>query len=184
MNKKTALIIIDIINKMDFKGSEDLLHYTKTIVQPLLTLKQRAKQLDIPVIYVNDNFGLWREDVSQLIEECKRGIGRDLIESFIPEKDDFFILKPKHSGFHGTQLDILLTHLGIENLILTGVAADLCVLFTAFDAHMREYNLWVPDDCTASETVQAYEAALHIMSHSISAKTDSTTEVTGETMFM
>lgn len=171
MGEKTALIIIDIINKMDFQGANQLLDQTKPIVQPLLQLKYHAKKMGMSVIYINDNFGLWHEDVTNLIKVCKKGIGKEIIEQFIPEKDDFFIIKPKHSGFYGTQLEILLKRLHISNLILTGIAGDLCVLFTAFDAYMREYNLWVPSNCIATETAESYRATLHIINHSMSINT-------------
>lgn len=169
MKENTALVIIDMINKMDFEGSEDLLENTKPIIEPLLKLKYHAKKEGIPAIYVNDNFGLWREDVGSLIDECKKGIGRDVVEQLIPEKDDFFIIKSKHSGFYGTQLDILLNDLGVKNLILTGVSGDMCVLFTAIDAYMREYNLWVPSDCLASETIEDNQSALRLIKRSVFA---------------
>lgn len=177
MKKNTALIIIDMINKMDFKGSEDLLENTKPIVNPLLKLKHHAKKLGLPTIYVNDNFGLWREDIGSVITECKKGLGKDIVEQFIPENNDFFIIKPKHSGFYGTQLNILLNYLEVENLILTGVAGDMCVLFTAFDAYMREYNLWVPSNCLASETVANNKGALRIMNRSMFANISPSTNV-------
>ena len=163
MKENTALILIDMINKMDFEGGEDLLEHTKPIVKPIVNLKKRAKELDIPVIYVNDNFGLWQEDVENVIEVCRKGIGQEVVEQVIPEKDDFFIIKPKHSGFYSTQLDILLSHLDVKHLILTGIAGDICVLFTADDAYMREYDLWVPKDCTASEKKDDNESALKLM---------------------
>lgn len=169
MKQNTALLIIDVINKMDFKESEKLLNNSKKMVEPLLKLKSDAKNQDIPVIYVNDNFGLWRQDMNSLIEECKKGIGKEVIEHFIPKEDDFFIIKPKHSGFYGTQLNILLKQLEIENLVLTGISGDMCVLFTASDAYMREYNLWVPSDCLASETDQDNQAALRLINRSMFA---------------
>lgn len=175
MKANTALIIIDMLNKMDFEGSENLLKHTKPIVEPLLQLKSNAKQLGIPIIYVNDNFGLWQENVDSLIKECKKGIGRELVNQFTPEDNDLFISKPKHSGFYGTQLDILLRQLGVRNLILTGIAGDICVLFTAADAYMREYNLWVPKDCLASETVKDNQTALRLIKRSTFANIEPST---------
>lgn len=171
MGKDTALIIIDMINKMDFKGGENLLENTLPITEGLQSFKRDIKKEGIPVIYVNDNFGLWQENVSDLIDECKEGIGKPVIEQMIPDEDDYFIIKPKHSGFFGTQLSILLNHLGVENLILTGVAGDICVLFTANDAYMREYNLWVPEDGMASEQSDDNANAIRIMKRSLSAET-------------
>lgn len=183
MKENTALIIIDMNNKMEFDGSKELLKHTEPIVQPLLNLKKRAKEAGIPTIYVNDNYGLWREDIERLIDECKKGNGGKIVERFIPNQDDFFIIKPKHSAFFGTQLDILLHQLEVKNLILTGIAGDICVLFTAVDAYMREYNLWVPSDCLASETTQDNEAALRLIKRSTFANTNPSTDVKIEKFF-
>lgn len=170
MSQNTALIIIDMINKMDFDGGENLLDNTLPVVEKLKGFKQELKAEGVPVIYVNDNFGLWQDNVSDLIDECKKGIGKPVIEQIEPDGDDYFIIKPKHSGFFGTQLNILLEQLDIENLILTGVAGDICVVFTANDAYMREYNLWVPSDGTASEQVNDNDNALRLMKRSLSAE--------------
>ncbi|WP_163529226.1 isochorismatase family cysteine hydrolase [Halobacillus ihumii] len=171
MAQKTALLIIDMINKMDFDGGEALLENTKSIMDNLNRLKKEVKQRGIPVIYVNDNFGLWQDNKTDLIEECRKGIGRPIINGILPEDDDYFIIKPKHSGFYGTQLNILLGQLGISNLILTGVAGDICVLFTANDAYMREFNLWVPRDGIASEKEEDNENAIKIIERSLFAHT-------------
>ncbi len=184
MKGKTALLIVDMINKLDFKGGENLLSYIEPMVEPLLTLKKHTKEQGIPTIYVNDNFGLWREDIKSLINQSRNGIGKDIVDQFIPEKDDFFIIKPKHSGFYGTQLDILLKHLDIDNLIITGVAGNYCVIFTAFDAYMREYNLWVPRDCTASEKREDNEDALRLINRAMFASTKSSTKVEIEKNFI
>ncbi|MCD5325081.1 MULTISPECIES: cysteine hydrolase family protein [Pontibacillus] len=167
----TALLLIDMVNKMDFDGGEHLLDNTLEIIPSIQKLKQQAKAQGIPVIYVNDNFGLWQENVSDLIEECRDGRGEPVIRQILPEDDDYFIIKPKHSGFFGTQLSILLDQLGVNNLILTGIAGDICVLFTANDAYMREYNIWIPADCVASEYEEDNENAIRIMERSLSANT-------------
>lgn len=181
---QTALIFIDMVNKMDFEGGEDLLENTLNIVEPLKNLKNQAKEQGLPVIYVNDNFGLWQENVSDLIEECKEGRGESVIEHILPENDDYFIIKPKHSGFFGTQLSILLNKLGVSNLILTGIAGDICVLFTANDAYMREYNIWIPEDCVASEQLEDNQNALRIMERSLSANTTKSNQVNIKEAFL
>ena len=68
-----------------------------------------------------------------------------------PHKDDFFVVKPRFSGFYGSTLPVLLPELSADRLIITGIAADICVLFTAADAHMRNYQMWVPANAVASE---------------------------------
>ncbi|WP_345244043.1 isochorismatase family cysteine hydrolase [Pontibacillus salipaludis] len=181
---QTALIIIDMVNKMDFEGGEDLLENTLNIVEPLKSLKNQAKEQGLPTIYVNDNFGLWQENASDLIEECKEGRGESVIKHISPEDDDYFIIKPKHSGFFGTQLSILLNKLGVNNLILTGIAGDICVLFTANDAYMREYSIWIPSDCVASEQSEDNQNALRIMERSLSANTTQSNQTSIQEAFL
>ena len=106
----------------------------------------------MPAVYVKDNFGRRRSDFHQILEHCRRSPGREIARLLKPGRQDYFVLRPKHSGFQFTTLDVLLEHLGAETLILTGVAANFCVLFTAHDAYMRDYRLLVPKDCVASLT--------------------------------
>ncbi|MDL4843203.1 isochorismatase family cysteine hydrolase [Aquibacillus rhizosphaerae] len=166
MKHDTALLIIDMINNMNFDGGEDLLRNTLSTVDPILNLKTIAKEKGMPVIYVNDNFGLWQDNVDELVEECKKGRGKEVVELLQPEENDFFIIKPKHSGFFGTPLDILLNELQVKKLIITGVAGDICILFTANDAYMRGYDLWVPQNCIASESKVDNDNALTIIKRS------------------
>jgi nicotinamidase-related amidase len=126
----------------------------------IAALKSRARRAGVPVLYVNDNFGRWRSDFHQLLEHVLRSPGREIARLLEPGADDYFVLKPKHSGFQFTTLDVLLEHLGAQTLILTGVAGDFCVLFTAHDAYMRDYRLVVPRDCVASLTEERDRYAL------------------------
>ena len=155
-----ALLIIDMINAFDFKGAKAMLPRALAAARAVAALKRRARAARVPVIYVNDNFGRWRSDFRQTLEHCLRSPGGKVAELLEPDEEDYFVLKPKHSGFQFTTLDVLLTHLGAEVLVLTGVAANFCVLFTAHDAYMRDYRLIVPGDCVASLTPRANRQAL------------------------
>ncbi|MFN2645399.1 MAG: cysteine hydrolase family protein [Burkholderiales bacterium] len=151
-NARTALLIIDMINAFDFHGGRSMLPRALAAGRAIRRLKERGKAAGIPVVYVNDNFGRWRSDFRMLLEHVmRRGCpGRPIAELLAPQDDDYFVLKPKHSGFQFSALDLLLSHLGARTLILTGVAGNFCVLFTANDAYMRDYRLVVPADCVAS----------------------------------
>jgi len=150
---ETALLLIDVINPIDFEGGEKLLVHALPMARSLAALKRRAKAAGIPVIYVNDNFGRWRSDFPKLVEECleARARGKPVVEQLPPADNDYFVLKPKHSAFFQTNLEILLKYLGVNTLIMTGMAGDICVLFSANDAYMRDFRIIVPPDCTASE---------------------------------
>ncbi|WP_044340453.1 cysteine hydrolase family protein [Rossellomorea aquimaris] len=167
--KNSALVIIDMINTFDFQGGEELYENTLKIVGNIHELKKKAKKKGLPIIYVNDNYGLWQDNMNDIIEHCKKKKGETVIEILHPDTDDYFIIKPKHSCFFGTQLDILLHQLDVKHLILTGIAGDICVLYTANDAYMREYELSIPKDCMASETDEDNESALRIIKKTIDA---------------
>ena len=157
-----ALLLIDVINDFDFPEGDELLSLAMPVGQNIARLKQRAKAAGIPAIYVNDNFGRWRSDFNAQVEHCLQdGVrGRPIVESLRPVKDDYFVLKPKHSGFFSTALDTLLEYLGAQSLILTGIATNNCVLFTANDAYMRDFRLAVPGDCAAANTEEQHQNAL------------------------
>ena len=169
----TALILIDVINDLDFPEADDLLRYARPMARKLLRLKQRAKKAGIPVIYVNDNFGRWRSDFRRQVSHCLRenSRGHEIVALLQPDEDDYFVLKPKHSGFFSTTLDTLLSYLGVRKLILTGIAGNFCVLFTANDAYMRDYDLIIPSDCTVSNTAEENRQALALMKKFLKADT-------------
>jgi nicotinamidase-related amidase len=168
---ETVLLLIDVINDLEFEGGEQLLPHALVMAKRIKTLKQRAQSAKIPIIYVNDNFGQWRSDFSHLIDHCLKDKvrGEPIVKLLKPNKDDYFVLKPKHSGFYLTTLDLLLQYLGAKTLILTGMAGDICVLFTANDAYMRDYKLHIPADCVASNTDESNERALQIMQRALKA---------------
>ncbi|MDR6114422.1 MULTISPECIES: isochorismatase family cysteine hydrolase [unclassified Sphingomonas] len=174
-----ALIVIDMINDLDFEGGEDLREPAEAAAQRIVALRDAADEAGVPVIYVNDNFGHWHSERSSIIAHCDRedSPGRVLIAALRPRDRDYFVVKPQFSGFYATNLPVLLPQLGVTRVILTGVAADICVLFTAADAHMREYDLWVPGDTVASESDAHRRWALEIMRHSMCAETRPTDEL-------
>jgi len=176
----TALLLIDLINDLDFPAGEQLLQYALPCARRIAKLKQRARDAKIPVIYVNDNFGRWRSDFNTQVRHClKEGSrGKELVELIQPAEDDYFVLKPKHSGFISTPLEILLSHLGVKVLILTGIAGNICVLFTANDAYMRDYKLMTPSDCVASNTEQENRHSLEQMEKILKADIQPSTELT------
>ncbi len=151
---RVALLLIDVINDLEFPDGDQLLRNALPMADRLVTLKQRVKQAGLPVIYVNDNFGRWRSDFNTQVQHCLSDEvrGRDVVARITPEENDYFVLKPKHSGFFSTTLDILLEYLGVRTVILTGIAGNICVLFTANDAYMRDLRLIVPCDCVASNS--------------------------------
>ncbi|WP_066195208.1 MULTISPECIES: isochorismatase family cysteine hydrolase [Gracilibacillus] len=161
---KKALLVIDLINDFNFYEGDLLLQNTKEILPNIQKLKRHAKEKNYPIIYVNDHYDTWETDYKQIAQACTTPKNAEVVEMGIPEKEDYFIMKPQMSGFFRTPLRSLLENLGIEQLIMTGIAGNICVLFTANDAHMRGYSLHVPENCVASNTDRHNHEALKLMS--------------------
>ena len=178
-----GVLIIDMINSMAFEGAEHIRPSADEAAEVVLKIRREADRLGVPAIYVNDNYGQWHSDKSKLVaalskESCP---GWRMVKRIAPRDDDYFIIKPQASAFYATNLPVLLAKLGVSRLVLTGIAADICVLFTAADAHMRDYKLWIPQDAVASEERQRKQWALDIMRKSMGADTRSTDELSLET---
>jgi nicotinamidase-related amidase len=164
-----ALLLVDVINDLDFPEANQLMRYVPAMARKLAKLKERAKAAAVPVVYVNDNFGRWRSDLHSLVEHCRQGKAKQIVDLLRPDQDDYFVLKPKHSGFFSSTLETLLRYLGARKLIITGIAGNYCVLFTANDAYMRDYELVVPADCTASNTAGENREAIKLMKNYLKA---------------
>ena len=161
----TALLIIDAINDLEFPGGKEMLTRATRMARCIARLKNRAEGARVPTIYVNDNFGRWRSDFRRIVNHCldDNVVGRPVVEQLLPDENDYFVLKPKHSGFYNTTLDLLLEHLQAKTLVITGMATDVCVLFTAADAYMRDFRVIVPRDCVTALTPAVHRAAIEHM---------------------
>ncbi|MFZ2490901.1 MAG: isochorismatase family cysteine hydrolase [Thermoanaerobaculia bacterium] len=178
-DSSVVLLLIDVINDLEFEGGELLAARAVPMAQRIAALKQRAKQAGIPTIYANDNFGRWQSDFRKVVEHVLHdGVrGEEIARILHPEHDDYFVLKPKHSAFYATTLDTLLTYLGASTVILTGVAGNICILFSANDAYMRDLNVVVPADCIASNTEEDNRHALEQMRTVLKADITESTEL-------
>lgn len=174
-----ALVLIDVIGDFEFEDGEKLFKNALPMSENLSALKRKAKQAKIPVIYVNDNYGKWQSDFKKLLAHSldKSVRGSRIAERLKPDEDDYFVLKPKHSGFFSTTLEILLEHLQAKTLVLTGVATDICVLFTANDAFLRDYKIVVPSDCVAANEEETSRRTLEYIERVLKADTRPSTEI-------
>lgn len=175
---RLALLIVDMINGFEFAGGEALRRRAEAMAGNIAGLATQARARGVPVIYVNDNFGRWRSDFRGVIEHVRtRTPGAEVARQLLPDPRDYFVLKPRHSGFLATSLEVLLEHLRVRCLLLAGVAGDMCVLFTAIDAYMRHYELLVPRDCIASTDADSNQRALDLLRDSLRADTSPSTEI-------
>jgi nicotinamidase-related amidase len=174
-----ALLLVDVINPMDFPEADRLLRHAVPAADRLADLKRRARAAGVPVVYANDNFGRWRSDLAAVVARCREADcpGKPGADRLPPDPDDYFVLKPMHSAFFGTTLDTLLRTLGTTALVVGGFAADICVLFTAADAYVRDLRLVVPADGVASNEAADRDAVLALMRRVLKAQTPPAAEV-------
>ena len=160
-----ALLLIDVINPLSFPGASKLRRSALLAARKIRNLEERARAAGVPVVYVNDNFGRWRSDFRGTVDFCRTSsdAGRQLTDLLSPTRDDYFVLKPMHSAFYETPLEMLLQNLRVHTLVLTGFATDMCVLQTAVDAYMRDFRLIVPRDCVAAESKDRTRFAIENM---------------------
>ena len=172
MASRYALLLIDFFNPLGF---EDLASPRATLAaaRNAARLMARLRRARVPVIYANDNFGQWASEFSMLVAACRKrsGVPAQIAELLAPQPGDCSILKPRHSAFFGTPLDFLLDEMKARTLILTGVSADSCIMFTAHDGYLRKFRLWVPQDCVASRTPAYTRAALTHVARVLHAST-------------
>jgi nicotinamidase-related amidase len=174
-----ALLVVDMINDLEWPGGDRMAEQIMPVARRIRELRSRARALDIPTLYVNDNFGRWQSDLQAVLTHCLEDDvrGRPMVELVKPDDHDYFVLKPKHSGFYSTTLDTLLSYLKASTLIITGIAGNSCVLFTASDAFLRDYTLFVPSDCCVSIDPDDNAYALRQMRDVLDADTTPSTEL-------
>lgn len=166
-----ALLIIDLFSRFDFPEGERLSPLAVKAAHALYPIREAFDERDWPVIYANDNFGNWKCGFRELTEECLRtpGAPHDIARVLFPKPDHYSVLKPKHSAFLSTPLQILLQKLEVGPLVLTGMALDSCVLATAIDANSREYECLVVDQAVAC-LPERRSASLDVLSQSGAAR--------------
>ena len=176
----TALLLIDVVNDLAFDGSEALINQAEPMSRRLAHFKRRATRAGIPAVYVNDNFGQWRSDFRKTVAHCMSASspGRLVSRRLRPTPKDYFVLKPKHSGFYDTTLDTLLEDLKIKRVIVTGIAGNICVLFTANDAYMRGLRIYAPADCIVSNTSEDNVHALRQIATVLKGRTEPSDRLT------
>ena len=157
-----VLLLVDFINPLDFPGGEKLASFALVAARATAVLKERLASEGVATIYANDNYGVWQSDFHSLVSTCLgiEGPAGDIARLLYPQASDLTILKPRHSAFYASPLELLLTEMECRELVICGLATDICVQLTAMDAFLREYPAWVPSDCTAAESEQAKASSL------------------------
>lgn len=155
-----ALLLIDVLTTFQFPDGDAILKGALGMRDDLVKLKARARETGIPVLYVNDNFGDWRSEKEVLMGRCLEAKGAEFVRPLLPDSEDYFVLKPMHSAFYMTPLEVLLQHLEVETLILTGLTSNSCITVTAHDANMRGFDIYIPPDCSCARNAKEHAQAL------------------------
>jgi len=174
-----ALLVVDMISSWDFPDGARLARAAAAIAPRIGRLKQRCVRAGVPVVYVNDNRGRWRSEFRELVRVSVESseAGAAIAASLLPRDDDYSVLKPKHSAFYATPLDLLLRHLRVNRLLVTGVASDQCIVMSAAEARMRDYEVIVPGDCVAAQTPARNARALRHLGEAHGIETTPSTRV-------
>jgi nicotinamidase-related amidase len=167
---RTAVVVIDMINPYDHADADKLVDSARPVLPQVDGLIQRATGADVPVIYVNDNFGSWRSNRDDLVESALHGRHPELVEPIRPAADSLFVVKVRHSIFFQTPLEYLLAQQGVDRLVLVGQVTEQCVLYSALDAHVRHLAVCVPPDAVAHIHGDLAEAALRMMELNMGAE--------------
>jgi len=177
-----VLLLVDFITSLDFPGADALAPHALAAARATAALKQRLEAEGVPTIYANDNYGVWQSDFHSLVSTCLGidGPAGEIARLLYPQADDITILKPRHSAFYASALELLLTEMGAREVIICGLATDMCVQLTAADAFLREFSIWVPADCNAAETTEAKQTALAYMANVLKCDVRASTEVLAE----
>jgi nicotinamidase-related amidase len=155
-----ALLLIDVLTTFQFPDGDAVLTGALAMRDALVRLKARARKVGIPVLYVNDNFGDWRSEKEVLMGRCLEAKGAQFVRPLLPDSEDYFVLKPLHSAFYMTPLEVLLQHLEVEMLILTGLTSNSCITVSAHDANMRGFDIYIPPDCSCARNAEEHNQAL------------------------
>ncbi|HEX4488628.1 MAG TPA: cysteine hydrolase [Terriglobales bacterium] len=168
---RTALLLVDVINDLDFPGNEEVVKISKTLGKSILALKKRCTRAGVPVIYVADNRGRWQSDSTSVVKAAmrRRMPGRVLTRILNPGPNDYIVLKPRHSAFYATPLQTILEYLGAKTLIIAGLATESCVMLAAGEAFVLDYQIIVPCDCVAGLNMSMHSNALRLMEDNLHA---------------
>ena len=164
-----ALLLVDVINDFRHEDGDKLLESFRERHGALLRALEEARANDVPVIYANDNFGVWDGDAPRLVEQALAGEAGDLVQRIVPDDGDRFVVKPRYSAFDHTPLVLILRELEIERILLAGAATEMCVVQTAIDAKEEGFKVSILADACATTDLEIEELALRYAAEIVGA---------------
>lgn len=175
-SERLALVVVDVLSEYDHPDADRLRESAEEVVPVIAELVAAARERGILTVYVNDNFQDWTLDRSGLVARVMAGPHRRLVEGLLPHEEVAFIAKGRHSIFWETPLGFLLSEHGIDRLVLCGQVTEQCILYSALDAHVRQFALTIAKDACAAIHPELAEAALRLMELNMHARIVPATE--------
>ena len=171
---KRALLVIDMLNDFIEPGGALCIGPSgKAIVPAIAEQITAARKRGERVVYVCDRHRPDDAEFADWPPHCVAGTeGADIVAELAPEEGDIVVPKRRFSGFNGTDLNLTLRELGVEELTLVGCCTNICVLYTAADARMTGYRVRVPRDCVATFDDETQQFALRELERTLGARTD------------
>jgi nicotinamidase-related amidase len=169
---KDALLLVDVLNDFEHEDGEGLLASFRARHEGMVRALGRARAAELPVVYANDNYGVWDGDRQRLVRQALDGRGGDLLEAIAPGEDDRFVVKPRYSAFDKTPLELILRELEIERLLLAGASTEGCVAQTAIDARELGFKVSVLADACATVDERVEQVALDYLEAVVGVRID------------
>ncbi|OBH50700.1 cysteine hydrolase family protein [Mycobacterium sp. E2479] len=167
----TAVLVVDMMNTYQHPDAEDLIPNVAKIIEPLTDLVRRAREIDdVDLVYVNDNYGDFTAQFSDIVHAARDGARPDLVKPILPTEDCRVMTKVRHSAFYATALAYLLNRLETKRLIITGQVTEQCILYTALDAYVRHFPVVIPTDAVAHIDADLGAAACTMMRQNMAAE--------------
>jgi nicotinamidase-related amidase len=174
---RTALLVVDMLNTYEHEDADRLAASVRQAVPQIERLIRRAREDDVALVYVNDNYGDWNSSSSELARRAVEGRYPELVEPLLPREDDAFVIKARHSVFYSTPLEYLLQSMDVGRIVLAGQATEQCILYSALDGYVRHFSVAVPRDGVAHIYEHLAQAALEMMERNMHADVTSAADV-------
>jgi nicotinamidase-related amidase len=158
---KDALLLVDVIQHFRHADGERLLESFRERLPGLREALAAARDRGVPVVYANDNDGIWDGDAPALVRRAiEEGRGGDLVAAIRPQPGDRFVTKPRYSAFDVTPLELILRGLEVERLLLAGAATEMCVAQTAIQGRELGFKVTVLAEACATTDPELEQVAL------------------------
>lgn len=166
-----ALLVIDMLNDFLDKDGALSIGDSKRIIENVSGRVKENRLNGNTIIYIMDRHLPQDAEFKMFPKHCLKGDkGAEITKELTPEEGDYQIFKRRYSAFFGTDLDLTLRELGITELELCGVCTQICVLYTAADARMLNYDVTVLKDSVDSFDKAAHKFALEEMEKTLGVK--------------